>query len=90
MSKKKTTLRREDRPLPQLYSVAEAAECLGGVSKRTIHAWLSQGRFQRIKVGSRTMIRASDLRAFLGACNATIHPIAHTKTRPAPSATLKS
>jgi len=44
-----------------LVSVEEAAKRLGGISKWTIHAWLSQGRLQRTKVGSRTMIRESEL-----------------------------
>ena len=44
-----------------LFSVEEAARRLGGVSKWTIHAWLSQGKLQRTKVGGRTMIRESEL-----------------------------
>lgn len=48
--------------LDRLYSVSEAAKLLGGISKWTVHAWLSQGRLQRTKVGSRTMIRESELR----------------------------
>src|SRR5450631_500013 len=44
-----------------LLSVEEAARRLGGISKWTLHAWLSQGRLQRTKVGSRTMIRESEL-----------------------------
>lgn len=44
-----------------LLSVEEAARQLGGVSKWTVHAWLSQGRLQRTKVGGRTMIRESEL-----------------------------
>lgn len=44
-----------------LLSVEEAARRLGGVSKWTVHAWLSQGRLKRTKVGSRTMIRESEL-----------------------------
>jgi excisionase family DNA binding protein len=44
-----------------LLSVQEAARRLGGVSKWTVHAWLSQGRLQRTKVGGRTMIRESEL-----------------------------
>ncbi len=47
--------------LDRLYSVSEAAKVLGGVSKWTVHAWLSQGRMQRTKVGGRTMIRESEL-----------------------------
>jgi excisionase family DNA binding protein len=44
-----------------LLSVAEAAKRLGGISKWTVHAWLSKGRLQRTKVGGRTMIRESEL-----------------------------
>jgi excisionase family DNA binding protein len=44
-----------------LLSIDEAARRLGGISKWTIHAWLSQGRLQRTKVGGRTMIRESEL-----------------------------
>lgn len=44
-----------------LLSVDEAARKLGGLSKYTIHAWLSSGKLRRTKVGSRTMIRESEL-----------------------------
>ena len=44
-----------------LLSVSEAAKRLGGISKWTVHAWLSQGRLKRTKVGGRTMIRESEL-----------------------------
>ncbi len=44
-----------------LLSVPEAAKKLGGISKWTLHAWLSQGRLVRTKVGGRTMIRESEL-----------------------------
>ena len=47
--------------LENLLSVSEAARRLGGISKWTVHAWLSQGRLQRTKVGGRTMIRESEL-----------------------------
>jgi len=53
----------------RLYSVEDAAQYLGGLSKYTIHAWLSSGKLRRTKVGSRTMIRESDLQAFIAACN---------------------
>ncbi len=45
----------------QLLSVDEVARRLGGLSKWTVHAWLSQGKLQRTKVGGRTMIRESEL-----------------------------
>jgi excisionase family DNA binding protein len=48
--------------LERLLSVEEAARALGGISKWTVHAWLSQGKLQRTKVGGRTMIRESELR----------------------------
>jgi excisionase family DNA binding protein len=48
-------------PLEKLFSVQEAAERLGGISKWTVHAWLSKGKLQRTKVGGRTMIRESEL-----------------------------
>jgi excisionase family DNA binding protein len=47
--------------LENLFSVEEAARRLGGLSKWTVHAWLSQGKLQRTKVGGRTMIRESEL-----------------------------
>ena len=47
--------------MDQLLSISEAAKRLGGISKWTVHAWLSQGRLQRTKVGGRTMIRESEL-----------------------------
>lgn len=48
-------------PLDTLISVDEAARRLGGLSKYTIHSWLTKGKLQRTKVGSRTMIRESEL-----------------------------
>jgi len=53
----------------RLYSVEDAAQYLGGLSKFTIHAWLSKGKLRRTKVGTRTMIRESDLQAFVAKCN---------------------
>ena len=47
--------------MEQLVSIDEAAKRLGGISKWTIHSWLSKGRLQRTKVGGRTMIRESEL-----------------------------
>jgi excisionase family DNA binding protein len=44
-----------------LLSVEQAAMRLGGISKWTVYAWLSQGKLQRTKVGGRTMIRESEL-----------------------------
>ena len=46
--------------MEKLYSVKDAAKQLG-VSKWTLHSWLSRGKLQRTKVGGRTMIRESEL-----------------------------
>jgi excisionase family DNA binding protein len=58
----------------KLYSVQDAAAVLGGVSKWTVHAWLAKGKLRRTKVGSRTMIRESDLQAFIAGCNQEPNP----------------
>lgn len=47
--------------MDSLLSVGEVAKRLGGISKWTVYAWLSQGRLQRTKVGGRTMVRESEL-----------------------------
>jgi excisionase family DNA binding protein len=47
--------------MDRLLSVEEAARELGGISKYTVQAWLSAGKLRRTKVGSRTMIRESEL-----------------------------
>ena len=51
----------DTKPLETLYSVAEAAKKLGGVSKFTIYAWLSRGLLERTRVGGRVMVRESSL-----------------------------
>jgi excisionase family DNA binding protein len=53
----------------KLYTVEGAATFLGGISKWTVHAWLAQGKLRLTKVGARTMIRETDLEAFVAACN---------------------
>jgi excisionase family DNA binding protein len=55
--------------MDSLLSVEETARRLGGISKWTVHAWLAKGKLRRTKVGSRTMVRESDLQAFLVSCN---------------------
>jgi excisionase family DNA binding protein len=54
----------EDK-MDALLSVEEAARRLGGLSKWTIHGWLSKGKLQRTKVGGRTMIRESELQKII-------------------------
>ncbi|HWR34652.1 MAG TPA: helix-turn-helix domain-containing protein [Clostridia bacterium] len=51
--------------MEKLFSVTEASQVLGGISKWTIHSWLSKGRIQRTKVGSRTLIRESELQKII-------------------------
>jgi len=47
--------------MEMLFSVKESAKKLGGISPWTIYSWLSQGKIQRVKIGSRTMIAESEL-----------------------------
>jgi excisionase family DNA binding protein len=68
--------------MQDLMSVEQAAERLGGISKWTVHAWLSRGRLRRTKVGSRTMISEADLQAFLADCNPKVERCAE-RTAPA-------
>jgi len=51
--------------MENLLSVREVARRLGGISVFTVHTWLSQGRLRRTKVGSRVMIRESELERFV-------------------------
>jgi excisionase family DNA binding protein len=62
-----------------LYSVEEAAKRLGGISKWTVHAWLSQGKMQRTKVGGRTMIRESQLQKVIEEGGKSPAPVRHWK-----------
>jgi len=52
---------KDTRGLETLYSVADAARMLGGVSKFTIYAWMSRGLLERTRVGGRVMVRESSL-----------------------------
>jgi excisionase family DNA binding protein len=65
--------------MDRLLSIDEAAEYLGGLSKWTIHAWLGKGKLRKTKAGRRTMLRESDLEAFVSGCNP--EPIQATKVR---------
>ena len=44
-----------------LHSIPDAAKLLGNISVNTVGAWLSSGVLRRVKIGSRTMIRESEL-----------------------------
>jgi excisionase family DNA binding protein len=71
--------------IDQLISVEEAARRLGGISKWTVHAWLSQGKLRRTKVGGRTMIRESELARVIRdeetPAELTTAPTQHNQTR---------
>ena len=53
--------------IEKLYSVKESATALGNVSPWTVYAWISQGKLKKVKIGSRTMVTASELRRFIEA-----------------------
>ena len=54
---KTSSTRVTDDPL---LSVPKFAELCGGISKWTVYCWLSKGIIRRTKVGTRTMVRASE------------------------------
>ena len=56
-----------------LLSVEEAARRLGGISKYTVQAWLSTGKLKRSKVGSRTMIRESEIERVIEDGGKSVH-----------------
>ena len=56
-----------------LLSIEEAAKKLGGLSKYTIHSWLSSGKLKRSKVGSRTMIRESEIERVIEDGGKSVH-----------------
>jgi excisionase family DNA binding protein len=59
-------MRHKPEPSPiGLLSVEAAAEFLGGLSPSTIRGWLSQKKLTRVKIGSRTMVRESELLALI-------------------------
>ncbi|SRR6266849_2830887 len=55
------TSKNKEGILDKLRSIESAAEFLGGISAWTVRAWLSQGKLSRVKIGSRTMVRESEL-----------------------------
>jgi hypothetical protein len=57
--------RPETSGTDRLHSVVSAAAFLGGISPASIRNWLWQGRLTRIKIGRRTMVRASELLALI-------------------------
>ena len=60
--------------MEEMLSVEEFAKRLGGISAATVHTWLSLGRFglRRTKVGSRTMLAASELQKVI---DGSVRPI---------------
>jgi len=60
--------------MEQLFSIEEVTRRLGGISKWTVHAWLSQGKLERTKVGGRTMIRESELQKVIKEGGKSVSP----------------
>jgi excisionase family DNA binding protein len=54
-----------DREDEVLVSVKEAAKRLGGLSPWTIYSWMGKGKLRRTKIGSRAMVRLSELRRLM-------------------------
>lgn len=52
------------------YSILEAGHALG-VGKSTIYKLIGEGRLNLLKIGTRSLIRADDLRAVVDAAQPT-------------------
>jgi excisionase family DNA binding protein len=52
--------------MDKLFSVTEAANYLN-LSRWTIYSWLSSGRLSRVKLGSRCMIKGSEIQRLIDA-----------------------
>ena len=53
------------QPEDKLHTVKSAAAFLGGISESAIRAWLYRGILHRVKVGRRTLVHESELRALI-------------------------
>jgi len=62
-----------------IRDVPETARLVGNVSPWTVYKWISTGKLKKTKVGGRTMIRESDLQAFLADCAANPAKIGRQK-----------
>jgi hypothetical protein len=58
-----------DAPLEVLNDVPKAARKLGEVSPHTVRAWLRDGKLEKTKVGSRTMVTDRAIREFIERSN---------------------
>jgi hypothetical protein len=55
----------EAKRTDKLHSIKSAAEFLGVIAESTIRVWLWKSVLHRVKVGRRTLIRESELRALI-------------------------
>lgn len=65
------TFQLDFRPEPALYSKAQACVYLGGISQRTLNNLLARKELVRRKIGARTFIPVTSLKAFLTKDHAT-------------------
>jgi hypothetical protein len=61
--------KRKEEDMEELHSIEQAGKRMGGISKETVQAWLSQGKLTRTKVGARTMISEKSIVDFIARCN---------------------
>jgi len=47
--------------MESLFPVPEAVKRLGGISNWTLYSWISKGKIQVVKIGSRSMIAEAEL-----------------------------
>lgn|GEM_PF-881475 len=57
-----------------LYSIEEARQRLGGISRNTVYVWLRSGRLASVVLGSRRFIAAKAIAALIEASTITQSP----------------
>jgi excisionase family DNA binding protein len=67
-------LQEQERPLSttdaldeRAYPIPQACELLGGISRRKLYTEVQHGRLEARKIGSRTVILASEIQRYLAA-----------------------
>lgn len=77
MAPKTPTQVTDDNPAPKLLSIDQSATMLG-VSTWTVRRLLKAGALPTVRIGSRTLVKASDLNSFIDRRTTTAvdHPIA--------------
>ena len=74
---------------PELYSIREAMELLGKISRNSIYSLLRDGRLASLKIGRRRFIPPHAIKDFVDASTNTDSPSASPKSKRATQFSLR-